>query len=327
MNFGFVILHYRAYEMTVRCVSSILKMFSSDNLHIAVVDNASPNESGKRLQEHFSNESQVEVLLNHENLGFARGNNAGYDFLIQHYDLDFVIVMNNDVIIEQSDFLQKIAEKYQDTPFSVLGPDTYSTSRKVHQNPFSLSVISEEELTLKAQYYHEIMEHPGFMYLEESLRYFFINIKPVYSFVHALSNLARRILGKYSAEDEIQKKAEREHQEQLKTLWQKYREDVVLFGACYIFSRDFIRKRPYCFYPDTFMYFEEQILGYECQRDHLKVVYDPALQVLHFEDVSTRQSLKTGYQRFLFKSREMEKSCNLLLSLMRKDKEAIPPHS
>lgn len=327
MNFGFVILHYMAYEMTVKCVSSVLKFFSSSNLHIVVVDNASPDDSGKNLQKHFSNESRVDVILNRENLGFARGNNTGYDFLIDHYDIDFVIVMNNDVIIEQPNFLQKIAEKYEKTPFSVLGPDIYSTSRKVHQNPFNVSVISEEELTQKSEYYHQIMAHPGFMYLEESIRYFFIGIKPIYSFVHTLSNFARIIFRKYSEENERQKKATHDHQKQLKMLWRQSQEDVVLFGACYIFSRDFIRKRPYCFYPDTFMYFEEQILGYECQRDHLKTLYDPGLQVLHFEDVSTRQSLKTGYQRFLFKSREMEKSCNLLLSIMRKDKEVTLPHS
>ena len=46
---AFVILHYRAIEMTRTCVERIQAL--EGNNHIVIVDNASPNGTGRLLEE------------------------------------------------------------------------------------------------------------------------------------------------------------------------------------------------------------------------------------------------------------------------------------
>lgn len=47
---AFVILHYQAIEMTIKCINSLYKTFDISENFIVVVDNASPNKSGNELK-------------------------------------------------------------------------------------------------------------------------------------------------------------------------------------------------------------------------------------------------------------------------------------
>ena len=139
---AFVVLHYMAYDMTRRCVDTLLENFGAEDIHIIVVDNASSNGSGHKLKNDFSENARVCVLLNEENKGFARGNNTGYRYALKEYDPDYVIVMNNDVIIRQRSFLKRIEAIYKRTHFAVLGPDIINPYAKKHQNPVSNELMS-----------------------------------------------------------------------------------------------------------------------------------------------------------------------------------------
>ena len=99
---AFVILHYRAVEMTRTCVERIQALDGSK--HIVIVDNASPNGTGRILKEEYAGQDNVTVLLNEENAGFARGNNLGIRWVCTHLPAQFTVVLNNDVEIRQKDF-------------------------------------------------------------------------------------------------------------------------------------------------------------------------------------------------------------------------------
>ena len=144
--FGFVVLHYMAYDMTVECVSTLIQHFGDQNIKIVVVDNASSNGSGKMLASKYQDDCRVEVILNPQNEGFARGNNVGYNYLVVYDNPDYIIVMNNDVLIEQEDFLDRIEQIYQDTSFAVLGPDIYNACSGKHQNPAYLKGFTKGEV-------------------------------------------------------------------------------------------------------------------------------------------------------------------------------------
>ena len=53
------------------CVASIDNNIDTEKYHIVIVDNASPNGSGKELEEYYEHSEKVTVLLSEENLGFA----------------------------------------------------------------------------------------------------------------------------------------------------------------------------------------------------------------------------------------------------------------
>lgn len=64
-------------------------------------------------------------------------------------------------------------------------------------------------------------------------------------------------------------------------------ENIVLHGACMIYSSLYIQKMDYAFYPKTFMYMEENILFEICKRRKFKTLYNPNIIVYHKEDSST----------------------------------------
>lgn len=144
-RYGFVILHYMAYDMTVHCADMLLENYGDKDIRIVIVDNASPNGSGKNLAAYYKEQTAVTVLFSRENVGFARGNNAGYSCLRD--SCDYIIIMNNDVLIQQSDFLKKIHDLYLRERYAVLGPDIYSPHGiRKHQNPFFLQTSSKATL-------------------------------------------------------------------------------------------------------------------------------------------------------------------------------------
>lgn len=288
VKYGFVVLHYMAYEMTVECISNLLHHFENEDIKIVVVDNASSNGSGKQLETFYKDSNKVDILLNPNNEGFARGNNFGYRYLKENYQPEYVIVMNNDVLVEQNDFLDKIDEIYKQTKFAVLGPDIYCPAAKKHQNPAHLSGFDKTEVQ---QLYNTITKYcmyPAFYYYKKE----------------TLGRLKRKILKKSQIADTIDRS--------------KMMENVVLHGACYIFSPDFIERRNDCFCPETFLYMEEDILHYECMANDMKMLYSPDIKVKHLEDVATNASIRSGFKKFKMKNNEMRKSINVLQQMMRK---------
>lgn len=288
--YGFVVLNYMADDMTTKCVRNILDHFGDYNIRIAVVDNASPNGSGQRLRKYYSDNKCVSVILNDCNEGFANGNNAGYRYIVGNFNPDYVIVMNNDVLIRQDDFLDLVDSKYAECKYSVLGPDIYCPEKRQHQNPAHKKVFSMNDLKQLESYYLKLVKHPCFYYWKDRIAY---------------SSFVSKLKGREEKQDAdiIPDRAE----------------DVVLHGACYIFSKSFISRRENCFCPETFMYFEEDILAYECIRDGFKMVYDPELSVEHLEDVSTNLSFNSEFGKYKMKNAEFLKSVHVLMNMVMED--------
>ncbi len=67
---------------------------------IFVFDQASEDGSGKKLQEMYGNDSQVEVVINGKNYGFAVGINIGVQKALDT-GADYVFLLNNDTIVDE----------------------------------------------------------------------------------------------------------------------------------------------------------------------------------------------------------------------------------
>ena len=93
VDFAFVILHYNTIEDTILCVDSIKENVNS-NYNIVIVDNCSPNGSGKLVKEKYCNDVDIHVILSERNEGFARGNNIGFIFAKERLHSKFIILMN-----------------------------------------------------------------------------------------------------------------------------------------------------------------------------------------------------------------------------------------
>ena len=283
----FVILHYMALEETIQCVESILNNIEGDK-KVIVVDNCSPNNTGADLENRYAGSGNVDVLQTGKNLGFAKGNNFGYGYAVQNYDPDFVVVMNNDMEIRQQDFISRMEKSWEEHRFAVMGPDIYSTKKKYHQNPQTRKMPTRKDL-------------------ESSCRN--LELKDKLSFLIALKWKIYALMGRKPAEE---KRAENYVDHVV--------EDPLLHGSCYIFSRDFTVRHPQeCFYPETFMYLEAEILCYQCRRDGEKMIYDPGLKVDHHEDVATDLEYHKQSRKSIFTIKCMLQSTRAFLALMDRD--------
>lgn len=91
-----IVLTWNNYHDTKNCLKS-LQQATYPNLRIVVVDNASPDGSGRRLQEEFS---QYSFVFNEANLGFSRGCNRGIRLALEDAECGYVLLLNNDMEVE-----------------------------------------------------------------------------------------------------------------------------------------------------------------------------------------------------------------------------------
>ncbi len=72
-----IIVSYDTFELTRVAIRTALESANELRHEVIVVDNASPDESGRRLKEEFANDPRVIVIQNPDNPGFSAANNIG----------------------------------------------------------------------------------------------------------------------------------------------------------------------------------------------------------------------------------------------------------
>jgi GT2 family glycosyltransferase len=90
-----ILLNWNSYEHTANCINS-LSLCVSESFDIVVVDNGSQDGSLQKLQKQFP---LVFFLPQDKNLGFAGGNNRGFEFVLTR-SYEYVMMLNNDVFVE-----------------------------------------------------------------------------------------------------------------------------------------------------------------------------------------------------------------------------------
>jgi GT2 family glycosyltransferase len=291
MKFSFVILHYQVYQETVECIQSIFDNIQYEHYSIVVVDNGSINDSGEKLEEHYRDHEKVTVLLNKENLGFAKGNNVGFRYAKNNLDADFIVMINNDTLIKQETFLTKILDKHKETNFNILGPDILSTKDGLHQNPLRLHPLKDEEIK-SAIFKYGILQKLNVLGIERIM-------------VQTFGFLKRKIKKTDLSTEKVYK---------MNNHWEKEQEGVILHGACLIFDPKYV-ERFNGIYDNTFMYMEEDILSYIAEKEELKVIYAPDIQILHKEDSSTDAVYNKEDKKRLFVYKHSRKSLQELLKV------------
>lgn len=271
---SFVILHYQLVEMTKMCVSCIEANFNEYNIDIIIVDNASPNGSGKELENLYSSDNIVTVIKCEENFGFSKGNNIGYRKAKQH-KADFVIIMNNDVEIHQKDFLDILFEDYQKYQYHVIGPDIVNLEG-VHQSPQREHYINKKELS---KWYFKRMLFLKLLYIARKVPLFAKVLRKRY-IVHD-----KERIGNFD--------------------FSNPKVDVELQGACFIFTPSFVDKREYPFEEISFMYGEEPMMGVLCKLNGWHTYYDPKMKILHKEKSTTRSENVNYIEHEIFYTKNM----------------------
>ena len=312
MKAVFVILHYLTAEDTLACVRSILGHPDTNacNYEIVIVDNNSNNGSLEILQAAFAPEPLVHLLPLTANLGFARGNNAGFAMAKNQLQADFIVMINNDTVIEQPGFLDAIVRKYEADPFDILGPDIVTLDQR-HQNPKALAGFDRATLQRK---------------IKRVRRDLWLTRTHVYNLLIVIDRLShknkdlQKSAGTMTQSENPAKSsdlppAKSTGQPPVKSSALVAKTNIVPHGSCLIFSPRYVQKYK-GIYSGTFLYCEEEILWYIAQQEQLKIVFWPQIQILHKEDRATLASTRTVHHKRIFKLTHELNSLRQLQAMM-----------
>jgi GT2 family glycosyltransferase len=117
-----ILLNWNSFEHTSNCIHS-LKKCKGEAFDIIVVDNGSVDGSLQTLQHEFED---VIFLPNEKNLGFAEGNNRGFEYAIEK-NYEYVMMLNNDVFVKPN-FLVHL------TNYMDVHPETGAIQPKIYFN-------------------------------------------------------------------------------------------------------------------------------------------------------------------------------------------------
>ena len=97
-HISIILVNYNSEELTKMCLRSLQHIKSKNfSYSIIIVDNASqkPLKLPKSLQA-----DHVDVIRSESNLGFSGGNNLGVTYAAEHYDPDYICLLNNDTTVD-----------------------------------------------------------------------------------------------------------------------------------------------------------------------------------------------------------------------------------
>ncbi|MFA3784109.1 glycosyltransferase family 2 protein [Melioribacteraceae bacterium 4301-Me] len=102
-----IVLNWNGLADTLECLQSVQKI-NYGNFDVILVDNNSSGNDVEVIMEKFGEFLKV-IIVNDSNKGFAGGNNVGIRYALEN-NSDFVLLLNNDTIVEP-DFLDKLIEQ------------------------------------------------------------------------------------------------------------------------------------------------------------------------------------------------------------------------
>ncbi len=102
-----IIVNWNGKNLLKNCLISLKKNTEYSNYKVIVVDNGSTDGSVEFLKRKFP---WVDVLALDRNYGFAGGNNRGIVYALNKYNPDYILLLNNDILIIQKDWLRKMVE-------------------------------------------------------------------------------------------------------------------------------------------------------------------------------------------------------------------------
>ncbi|MFY4479252.1 glycosyltransferase family 2 protein [Latilactobacillus sakei] len=267
MDLSVVILNYLNYEDTITCVNTVLSQSYQPKL-IVIVDNASTNDSFKILNERFMSYNQVHVVRTDVNLGFAQGNNVGIKYCLNKNSRN-VLVLNNDVIFEGEDFLLKLSKIDEQDNIGMIGTNIIGKNGK-NQNPVYMNNT-----------FFNLLKRLNYLLFSETRPYI--------------------ILKKMMHRDSVENIQRIEKEDKMVV---HHDNNYILHGAAILFTNNFFKNYS-GFFPETFLYIEENILDFMLKKANLKTLFIGDLTIKHKEDQSSEMAFSNKrkiYKKYMLKS-------------------------
>ncbi|MFT8812566.1 glycosyltransferase [Oenococcus sp.] len=244
---GIATINYLNWQDTIEMVTSLKKQ-SLQDFHLVIVDNGSNNDSMTQLSKQYAADPQISLIESKKNLGFAKANNLAIELLKKKYELEKVLIINNDLIFQDDSYLAKLSQIRYASDVGAVGTSIL-TATGFQQNP-----VYDVTTLLRL--------------LEQNWDFFFF---PLFHWRHNLFRKISQWAGK--------PRPERGDYERNKSF--------ILHGAAILLTENYLSWSK-GFYPKTFLYFEENILHIIFEKAGLKMCFQPISGIYHKEDQSSK---------------------------------------
>jgi len=114
-----VLINWNQLELTLDCLES-LSLITYSNFKVVLVDNASRVNPTDQIKEKYPS---TIVLRQAKNLGFAEGNNVGFQYAWDQ-GFDYIMALNNDTVVDP-DFLAPLLAPLQNNESDAVSPKIY----------------------------------------------------------------------------------------------------------------------------------------------------------------------------------------------------------
>jgi len=152
-----IIVNWRDEQQTLRCVAAF-RRWKTLKPELIVVD----NESSEKSRQDLSSELGAnELVRSQANLGYAGGNNLGIARAL-HSGAPFVLLINNDAAIEETDMIRLIDRLQENPRIAIIGPVLHERRECGVQLCIGGKDIAKNVLTRQAADLHDIPRVPGY---------------------------------------------------------------------------------------------------------------------------------------------------------------------
>ncbi|MBT8061412.1 MAG: glycosyltransferase family 2 protein [Xanthomonadales bacterium] len=125
-----IVVNYNAGESLQACVQSLFD--STIKPEVKVLDNASSDGSAENLRNLYGSFPGLQVLMNPENIGFARAVNS----VAKDSTADFLLVINPDCILSQNALELMVGALNEDPEAALAAPAVYNTRGRLEKAAF-----------------------------------------------------------------------------------------------------------------------------------------------------------------------------------------------
>lgn len=247
MNIGFIFTNFNNSNYTEGALISI-NGAGFEDAPVIVVDNNSDEGSIIKLKALDKKFSNLDLILNPNNIGYFKGLNVGINYARKvHRNVDYWIIGNNDLVFPK-DFAKQL-ESCDDVlkKYPVVSPNICMLDG-TPQNPHVISAISKKR-------------------------------EFIYDLYHSSYTLAGLITKVAKLTHKFTDRKDEQQHEIAQEIYQGY-------GACYIIGEKFFEEFGELWSP-TFLMYEEFFLSKQLEEKGYKTYYEPRIMVTHHCHAST----------------------------------------
>jgi len=120
---GIITINYNTEDLLEKLIRCLIRQ-SYQNWVLIIVNNSPDNIAINKVIESY-NDSRIILAGSNENLGYSKGNNLGFKYLMENKVInkdDIVLFTNEDIIIKDKNFLSKSINAINNLKCGFLGP-------------------------------------------------------------------------------------------------------------------------------------------------------------------------------------------------------------